>query len=273
MCTSSESQGSEGDSTMAAVSTLTTINKIIEVCKDENTIINQISHELAPVFQFAFGPKGVEFYEEAMQALTSILYFADGTLNHLLAYIPLLVQSQMDIGEVEGYAKEHMMDCISSFANFIFKYNDAFLTTILNEQGDTYFSMTLKLAHSFFQVNFKHDIIAACKLVQCILEGSRPKIDNYLQFIFNMLTAKFEQCNIPMAKIKILETLCMVFWYNIAVAASVIPTDKLTAVLTQIIGARQLFNDTLGRKRLVLSLGCFLLRSGDLPAEAKAMLP
>ena len=93
------------------------------------------------------------------------------------------------------------------------------------------------------------------------------------QAIFTMLATKYEQCNIPMAKIKLLETMCMVFWYNIALAASVIPTEKLTWALTQIIEARMLFNDMLGRKRLVLSLGCFLIRSGDLPAEAKAMLP
>jgi hypothetical protein len=51
---------------MAAVSTLTTINNIVEVCKDDITIINQVSLELAPIFTFAFGPRGVEFYEEAL---------------------------------------------------------------------------------------------------------------------------------------------------------------------------------------------------------------
>lgn len=80
-------------------------------------------------------------------------------------------------------------------------------------------------------MNFKHDIVAGCKILQCILEGSRPKIDNYLLPIFIMVATKYEHCTIPMAKIKLLETLCMIFWYNIALAASVIPTDKLTWVV------------------------------------------
>jgi hypothetical protein len=92
------------------------------------------------------------------------MYFVDN-LNHLIVYFPLLIASMTDQGEKEGYAKDHIYDVVSAFANYIFKYNDLVIYTRDEASGLTYLQMLLNLCVSFFRENFKPDNIAGCKIL------------------------------------------------------------------------------------------------------------
>jgi hypothetical protein len=84
---------------------------------------------------------------------------------------------------------------------------------------------------------------------------------------------RYEAATVPAVKIKLLETVAMVFWYNTILALQLIPVERVIYILTQMIDNKILFSEPLARKRFVLVLGCFLLRHTDLPPEVSAMLP
>jgi hypothetical protein len=104
-------------------------------------------------------------------------------LDHLVELFPVLVFSMTDVGEREGYAKDHIYDVVSAFANYVFKYNDILLQTT-NEQGASLMQQLLNLCASFLSQNFKPDNISGAKIISCVLEGSRGKIDTFIPGIY-----------------------------------------------------------------------------------------
>jgi hypothetical protein len=75
-----------------------------------------------------------------------------------------------DTAESSGYAKDHIYDVVSAFANYIFKYTD-YLLAKTDVAGVSYMTYILRLCEQLLSKDFKPDNLCAAKILSCVFEG------------------------------------------------------------------------------------------------------
>jgi importin-7 len=109
-----------GDSAMAAVSTLNTIVRLLGTVEDSKEEIAKIGVVIAPVLQHCLSKNGFEYMEEALKILSILLFNAEnGEMSHLYGFFSLILQS---INPVDPFAIEKVQEMHAPIANFIAKF-------------------------------------------------------------------------------------------------------------------------------------------------------
>jgi len=82
----------DSENEMAAVSVLTTINRILDSCKVDIALLTNLATLIAPAIHFCLSERGCEYFEEGLEALMTLTDALPMTEN-LLVFFPYLYKS------------------------------------------------------------------------------------------------------------------------------------------------------------------------------------
>ena len=166
-----------GDSAMAAVSTLNTISRLIETVSDQPDELEKICDNILPVLQHCLSKNGFEYMEEALKILSSLLYNTNpGRLKNLYGLCKIIFLS---LHPTDPYGSEKTEEIYPVVGNFIAKYPEL----IINELGD--------------MINFLIGLLGqdaklqrlACKILISLLENLKTTVSVHLPTILPYLLA------------------------------------------------------------------------------------
>lgn len=211
-----EKTASEAD--MAAVSCLNTINKIVSVVQEsEPSRLIPLSETLFPVLEHGLSPSGSEFFEETLDLITCLLYFAPaGSLKHLMPLYGVLLTSGISSETSVAYAQESLSDLFSPLANFLGKYKE-----LIVENG--LLPVTVEAIRLLLKAD--KDIICAetqlaGKLTICLFENYKGLLDAYVVPLVSMMTQLLAETKYARMRELALEALGTALYYD---SQSVIP--------------------------------------------------
>jgi len=260
----STAKDDEGDSAMAAVSVLNIEAKLLELVQSSQPVLLQLSHVLLPLLELTLSYRGCEFFEEGLNLLTCLLYYAEPeSLSHLW---PLYSQLLVAVagGNAEPYALDHLDEVFSALANFISKYQSLFL-----QQG---VSNIVKLVPYLLQLEdsslSQHRL--AVKLLICLLENFKGALESELPFV--METARnlsfSEEKTVRLLGVQLLAMSC---WYNPGSALRHLG-DHAEAALGQWLKHVPCFVSENGKRHMAFGLLALLLSLGLLQDVASPQL-
>lgn len=252
----------EGESAMAAVSTLNTISKIIDVLEEKNEELIKISHVLKPIFDHCLSEAGCDYFEETLNLLTCLLYYAnENSLPHLFYLMKSLKQSVLGEGELKPYATEHVEEVFSSLANLIKKYPDLTLAN-LNEVT----SIGLGLLKGSEQEGY-----IGCKILIVILENFKGRVDMILPVVISEIAAAFGKSNTKKLKIACSQALFVALWNSPAIVLS---AGQLISEIFQFsLKNLKILSDSLSRSYMIFGLGSLFYLIPSLPRPMLDTMP
>jgi hypothetical protein len=252
----------EGESAMAAVSTLNTISKIIDVLEEKPDDLVKISHVLKPIFDHCLSEAGCDYFEETLNLLTCLLYYApDNSLPHLFYLITHLKTSILGNGETKPYASEHVEEVFSSLGNFIKKYPEQALSSM---------SDLVTMSASLLNKN-EQEALTGCKLLISIMENYKGRIDSVLPTILNEIANHFNSCSSKKLKIACCQALFVALWNSPMVTLSfgVQVSHIFKFSFTNI----KFFSESLARSHVIFGCGALFYLISSLPAAMRETLP
>jgi hypothetical protein len=203
----------EGESAMAAVSTLNTLSKILDAVQEKPDMIETLSHTLLPVLDFCLSIRGCEFFEEGVHLLTCMLYYcSEERLTHLYPLVNHVKAGVMGDAANKPYAAENIDDVFSPLANFIAKYKQLSLSNI-----GLYFELCQYLIEKD-----SAERILACKLLICLIENLREHINSFLPNILNLITSKFLVSDKDNQKVLYGQVICVSLWHDPATTLNIL---------------------------------------------------
>lgn len=252
----------EGESAMAAVSTLNTISKIIDVLEEKPEDLVKVSHILKPVFDHCLSEEGCDYFEETLNLLTCLLYYApDNSLPHLFYLITHLRNSILGFGDVKAYANEHVEEIFSSLANFIKKYPDLTLAG-LNEIVAIGIALLKKS---------EQEALTGCKILIAILENYKGRIDVVVPGILAEVAAEFSASQSKKFKVACSQTLFVALWNSPAVTLA---CGQQVFVMFQFAFSNlKCFSESLARSHVIFGCGALFSMIFNLPAGMRETLP
>ena len=261
----SSAKDDEGDSAMAAVSVLNIQAKLLELVQSNQPVLVQMSQILQPLLELTLSYRGCEFFEEGLNLLTCLLYYAEPeSLPHLWSHYPQILVAIAG-GQAEPYALDHLDEVFSALANFVSKYQSLFL----QRQG---VSDIIKLVPYLLQLedsSFSQHRLAV-KLLICLLENFKGALEPELPFILE--TAR----SLSFAEEKTLrllgvELLAMSCWYNPGAALRHLGTNAETA-LGQWLKHVPCFMSENGKRYMAFGLLALMLSLGLVQETASPQL-
>lgn len=213
------------DADMAAVSCLNTINKIVSVVQEsEPSRLIALSVTLQPVLEHGLSAQGCEFFEETLDLVTCLLYFAPaGSLTHLVPLYRVLLGSALSSDSTVAYAQESISDLFSPLANFLGKYKPQMV-----ENG--FVPLTIEAIRQLFAG--EKDIICAetqlaGKLTICLFENYKGLLDAYTAPLVGLATQLLAETKYARMKEMALEALGAALWYDCQLALPAIANSEL----------------------------------------------
>lgn len=252
----------EGESAMAAVSTLNTISKIIDILEDKPEDLVKVSLILKPVFDYCLSEKGCDYFEETLNLLTCLLYYApEKSLPHLYYLIRLLRASILGEGTEKPYALEHIDEIFSPIANFIKKYPEQTLEN-LNGIVDIGFALIK---------DKEEEAVNGCKILIALMENFKGHIDSFIVPIIKEISASFSQHNSKKVKNSCSQAMFVALWNNPILSLSAI--DALSPAIQHALSSAKSFNESLARSHMIYGLGSLFYIIPNLPSDFQGKLP
>lgn len=251
----------EGESAMAAVSTLNTIGKIIDVLEDRPEDLLKVSIVLVPIFNHCLSEKGCDYFEESLNLLTCLLYYApDQSLPHLYHLLQLLRFSILGNGKDPAYAIEHIDETFSPIANFIKKYKPQ---TMENMAGILDMAVTLLK-------DKEQESIAGCKILITVLENFKGEINGFLPQVIENLSKTFENGS-KKVKIHCSQAMLVTLWNSPLITLSAGPL--VSPSLQFSLAAVKYFKESMARSQMIYGLGSLFFIIPQLPPSLQGTLP
>ena len=252
----------EGESAMAAVSILNTIGKIIDVLEENAENLVKISFILKPIFDHCLNEKGCDYFEETLNLLTCLLYYApDNSLPHLYYLITYLKASIAGEGEIKPYALEHIDEIFSPIANFIKKY-----------QAQTMENVTGILNTGFILLKEKdQEVITGCKILIAVLENFKGRVDNYIHQIITEVATAFGASNSKKVKVACSQVMFVSLWNSPLVSLAAGPL--LSEPFQYALGSVTQFSESMARSHMIYGLGSLFFIIPQLPPALVTTLP
>ncbi|OMJ81455.1 hypothetical protein SteCoe_18072 [Stentor coeruleus] len=252
----------EGESAMAAVSTLNTISKIIDILEDKPEDLIKVSLILKPVFEYCLSEKGCDYFEETLNLLTCLLYYSpEKSLPHLYYLIRQLRASILGEGSEKPYALEHINEIFSPIANFIKKYPEQTLEN-LNGIIDIGFALIK---------DKEEEAINGCKILIALMENFKGHIDNFLILIIKEISIAFLQHSSKKVKNSCSQAMFVALWNNPILSLSSI--DILSPAIQYALSSVKSFNESLARSHMIYGLGSLFYIIPSLPLDFQGKLP
>jgi len=254
---SQDSNQDDGESAMAAVSTLNTIAKIVDALEERHSDLLTVSRSLQPVFEYALSEKGCEYFEEALHILTCLLYYSPpGHLPHLFGFLNYIKLGLIGSDQVKAYGKEQLEEAFSPIANFIAKYNDMAV-----QETESILQLAFQLMKEEYQ-----DIVTGCKIEMAFLENSRGKVDPAISRIVSETLEAFNRAASRGVKIVCWEVVCVAFWYNPLLTLQALEQYSATqSLLTFAVENVEMFKENMSKIHTIYGLGSLLSVSEQLP--------
>jgi importin-7 len=252
----------DGESAMAAVSTLNTIGKIIDVLEDRPEDLTKLSFILQPIFEYCLSEIGCDYFEEALNLLTCLLYYSpDGSLPHLYYLIKHLKASILGQDQETPYAIEHVNEVYSSIANFIKKYKEK---TMENMAG------ILEIGFLLLK-DREQDAVNGCKILIALLENYKGAIDGIIVEIIKVISSTFELTKIKSLKISCSQTIFVALWNSPLITLSAGPL--VSPLFEFALANLKFFSEDIGRNHLIYGLGSLFYLIPQLPPGLQNTLP
>ena len=252
----------EGESAMAAVSTLNTIGKIIDFLEERPEDLLKVSFILKPTLEYCLSVKGCDYFEEALNLLTSLLYYSpENSLPHLYYLVRYLKASILGEGTNEPYATEHIDEVFSPLANLIKKYKQQ---TLENING------ILEIGFLLIKDN-EQEAVNGCKVLVALLENFPNALDGYLLQIITQVSETFNKNPLKKVKIACSQTMFVALWNSPLVALSAGPL--LTPAFQYALSNITVFSESMARIHIIYGLGSLFFIIPSLPSALQNTLP
>lgn len=252
----------EGESAMAAVSTLNTISKIIDVLEDKSEDLVKISEVLKPIFNHCLSEAGSDYFEETLNLLTCLLYYApENSLGHLYYLMKSLKQSVLGEGELKPYATEHVEEVFSSLANFIKKYPELTLANLTE---------VVSIGLGLLKKSEQEGVIG-CKVLIAVLENYKGRADGVLPIIISEIAGVFSASNTKKLKIACSQTLFVALWNSPVLTLSAGPL--ISSIFQYSLKNLKSFSESLSRSHMIFGLGSLFYLIPTLPRPMLETLP
>ena len=251
----------EGESAMAAVSTLNTIGKIIDVLEDRPDDLLRISFILNPAFEYCLSERGSDYFEETLSLLTCLLYYVpENSMPHLYYLIKNLRTSILGEGPVAPFAIEHIDETFSPIANFIKKYKEQTLENL---------PWILEMAFSLLQGK-EQEAINGCKILIAVLENYKSVLDSYLPRIISEISAAFTAGS-RKVKIGCSQATHLALWNStlLTLSAGPLVSPAFQFSLENI----KIYSDSMARSHMIYGFGSLFVVIQQLPPPMISTLP
>lgn len=244
-----DSKEDDGESTMAAISILNTISKIIDVLEERPDDLVKISFLLIPILDYCLSLTGKDYFEEALHALTFLLYFApENSLNHMYKYTNFLKLALIGDEITQPFGKDHLEEVFSPIANFISKYKPLTIGNL---------GIFLEIAGKYLKED-EQEILMGCKILLSLLENFRGKIDVLIpKIVVNVYQATYNLSK----KIRVTgcQVLCVALWNSpIITAQALLQNNALISIISFAINEITQFKENMSKTHLILGLSSLL---------------
>ena len=232
-----------GDSAMAAVSSLNTIQKLIETVGNNQNELYKISLGLFDVLEHCLSKNGFEYMEEALSILNLIVYNADSnSLSHLYGLSKVILLS-LDPSDPYGLEKTSTM--FSVLANFISKYPSLVVNDIEN---------IIKFLIVLSNDNNKLKILA-CQLFSVLFESLRSSLANYFIPILDTVYAIFKNSTSDKVKNIACQAVYAGIWADTEKFSVIIENSGiLSEILQYSLSHLSYYKDSISRIQVVVGL-------------------
>lgn len=195
-----EHMNEDDDSAMAAVSVLNTISKIIETVNDKPENLVQISQLIYPVLEYSISQQGSAFMDEALNILSSILYYAPA--NSLANLFPLCKVILSSLQDNNPYGAEKHEEIFPALANFISKYPGLIIPD-------------LQSLVNFFLLLLGKDItltVLSCKLLISVFEHLKSATSFLVPVVIQRLCSTIQTSVSHKEKTILCQVIYVAFW-------------------------------------------------------------
>ena len=244
---------------VAAISTLNTIAKIIDILRNDFRELVGVSVRLKAILDYCV--KNADFFESGINILMCLLFYAPtDSLPHLCYLFNDIAISIIGNGETKPFALPHLEEIFPVLANFITKYPEFAannLIPILN------LSFTLLLQG-------EDEIYLGCQILLSILETYRELAQSLASQIVNLSFSCFSQEKLSTkCKVSCTQVIFAGIWNKPGISFD--SKDAIIGALTYAQIYSKYYTESLAKIHLVLGLGS--LFTVVLPAEIGSLLP
>lgn len=235
-----------GDSAMAAVSSLNTITRLIETISESPEDVTKASQSLTPVLFHTISRKGCEYMEEGLKILSLLLNYApSNSLNHLYPLMSIITDSLKD---PEPYSIEKTEGIFPVIGNFIKKYP----TLVVNDLNNL-LNFSLELIKGDKKVQ-----ILGFKILMATIEHLKPNIPNIGSLITEVLQV-FNAQTSDKVKSYACQFIFVCVWADLNSTLAIIgPSGILSNILKFLFSKLKLIEDRLPRTRIIVGLSLLL---------------
>jgi hypothetical protein len=217
------------------------------------------------VLEHGLSAQGCEFFEETLDLITCLLYFAPaGSLPHLIPLYRVLLCSTISSETSVAYAQESISDIYSPLANFLSKYKPQIVENDL-------ISLTFEGIRRLFAE--EKDIICAetqlaGKLTICLFENYKGLLSSYIVPLVALTTQLLAETKYARMRELALEALGTALWYDSQLILPAIPNSEQVFQLWLRVAAK--LNTNLAQRRSALG---FLALLKTLTTLSRATFP
>lgn len=149
-------------SIMAAITVLTTLEKIVDALDNKANDLQVLSIQLQRVFDFVFTNYGTDFFECTISLLTSALYYSRAnSMENLYPYARVVINYYFVDGKIRECARDFLEELFAPIANFLQKFKDLSRNDI-----HMYLEIAVILVGQGYQ-----EIVIGCKIFVAIIEN------------------------------------------------------------------------------------------------------
>jgi hypothetical protein len=236
-----------GDSAMAAVSTLNTIVRLVQTIQDSKSDVEKVSLSLNPVLLHCLSQKGFEYMEEGLKLLALLLKYApDGSLVYLY---PLLGTVLSSLTGPEPYGIEKTEGIFPVVGNFIKKYPGLVIADLHS---------VVKFALDMVKGD-KHVQLLGFKILMSVIENLRDSVIQLISQLISEVLTVFNTQTSNRVKSAACQFLFVCIWADTSATLSLtLNSGLLGNVVKYSVDQLKLFEDRLPRTRMLVALSLLL---------------
>ena len=238
-----------GDSAMAAVSTLNTIIRLVDTVRESQDDVVKVANLLGEVLNHCLARKGCEYMEEGLKILALLLkYSPNAALPH---FYPLLGTVLTSLVGSDPYGIEKTEGIFPVVGNFIKKYPNLVINDL---EG------IARLALEMVKGD-KHVQMLGFKVLMAIIENLRDSVKQVINSLISEVVSLFSSNLSNKAKASACQFLFVCIWAEpLPTLQSTLQSGLLLNVLKYSTSQIKLFEDRLPRTRMLVAL-CLVLKN------------
>ena len=219
----------EDDATLAALGVMQALGTMMEAISGKAEVYRQMEAPLMPLFARCCEQDAEDYFEEMLELLNYVVYYAESISPQLWSLVPKLHSIYHDWG------REYLNQLGNCLDSFITRSPEAFLTI---NNGQLVQSIVSICRDALISDEAKesmqdYDQHGAPKLVESMLHACRGRIDPIVPDLITFVLMRLDTCESRSLKILLYSALSSAIHYNPVIALQVLEHRQATqAVLT-----------------------------------------